>query len=228
MRIVDLGLISFAEALALQEAAVEEVLAGGEERVFVLEHHPVVTFGRHGGEAFLRISPDALRAMGIEVAKASRGGSVTCHFPGQAVLYPVVRLSGRPGGLRKFFHDLEGAGMEALGSLGIEAVRSEGRPGVWIAPENGQGGSPEGHVAGLRKIGSVGVGVRRWVSYHGLALNAGPDLSLFSMITACGLPGVEMTSAALELTRMGRAPEGADVRRVKDALVQAFLRVSAR
>jgi len=89
MRVVDLGLISFSDALALQEAAVQEVLDGGEERLFVLEHTPVVTFGRHGGEAFLRFSPDELRSQGIDCAKATRGGSVTCHFPGQAVLYPV-------------------------------------------------------------------------------------------------------------------------------------------
>jgi lipoyl(octanoyl) transferase len=224
MRVVDLGLISFHDALALQETAVEDVLVGGEERLFVLEHHPVITFGRHGGEAFLSRSPEELRARGIEVTKASRGGSVTCHFPGQAVLYPIMRLSGRPGGLRKFFHDLEQTGIEALACLGIDAGRSEGRPGVWVATRGERGGPRQKS----RKIASVGVGVRHWVSYHGLALNAEPDLSLFSMITACGLPGVEMTSAALELTRMGHSPEGADVRRVKDALVKAFLRIAAR
>jgi lipoyl(octanoyl) transferase len=212
MRVVDLGVISFADALALQEAAVAEVLAGGEERLFILEHTPVVTFGRHGGEAFLRFSPDQLRSQGIEVAKASRGGSVTCHFPGQAVIYPVMRLSGRPGGLKQFFFDLEQTGIDALAGLGIGAARFPGRPGVWVGP---------------RKIASVGIGVKRWVSYHGLALNVGPDLSLFSMITACGLPGVEMTSAAKELENLGRPAEEADVQRIKDALVQAFLSVAA-
>lgn len=211
MRVVDLGLIPFAEALAIQEEAVLDVLAGGEERLYVLEHSPVITFGRHGGEAFLRHSPDELHARGVDVAKASRGGSVTCHFPGQAVIYPIMRLSGRPGGLKGFFHDLEQTGINALAGFGIEAGRTPGRPGVWTGP---------------RKIASVGIGVRRWVSYHGLAVNAGPDLSLFDMVTACGLPGVEMTSAARELIRMGRPSEEADVRRVKDALVQAFLSVT--
>jgi len=208
MRIIDLGLISFADALAIQEAAVAEVLAGGEERLFVLEHTPVITFGRHGGEAFLRLSPNELAARGIETAKAGRGGSITCHFPGQAVIYPIMRLSGRPGGLKNFFHDLEQAGIDALAALGIQAGRSPGRPGVWCGP---------------RKIASVGVGVRHWVSCHGLAMNAGPDLSLFSLITACGLPGVEMTSATLELARTGRSPQEGNVRRVKDELVRAFL-----
>jgi len=208
VRVIDLGLISFADALALQEAAVAEVLAGGEERLFVLEHKPVVTFGRHGGESFLLLPPQELAARGIETAKASRGGSITCHFPGQAVIYPIMRLSGRPGGLKSFFHDLEQTGIDALAALGIEAGRAPGRPGIWCGP---------------RKIASVGVGVRHWVSYHGLALNAGPDLSLFSLITACGLPGVEMTSVASELARLGRSPQEASVRRVKDELVQAFL-----
>ena len=207
MKVVDLGLVSFAHALEIQHAALEEVLRGGEERLFILEHSPVITYGRHGGEAFVRLPADELRARGVDVEKTSRGGSVTCHFPGQAVLYPIMRLSGRPGGLRQFFHNLEQTGIDALASLGIDAGRSPGRPGVWVGP---------------RKIASVGIGVRRWVSYHGLALNVGPDLSLFSMITACGLPGVEMTSAARELERMGRPAQVADVRRVKNALVEAF------
>jgi len=206
MRVVDLGIISFTDALAIQEAAVEEVLAGGEERLFVLEHTPVVTFGRHGGEAFLHLTPSELASRGIETAKASRGGSVTCHFPGQAVLYPVMRLSGRPGGLKRFFYDLEQAGIDALEALGVTAGRRPGLPGVWC---------------GAKKIASVGVGVRRWVGYHGLAVNAGADLSLFSLITPCGLPGVEMTSVALELGH-------ADIRRVKDELVHAFLAASGR
>jgi len=206
VRVIDLGLVSFADALALQEAAVQEVLAGGEERLFVLEHTPVVTFGRHGGEAFVRLTPAELASRGIETAKASRGGSVTCHFPGQAVLYPVMRLSGRPGGLKRFFYDLEQAGIDALAALGVSAGRLPGKPGVWC---------------GERKIASVGVGVRRGGSYHGLAVNAGPDRSLFSLITPCGLPGVEMTSVALELGH-------ADIRRVKDELAHAFLRASGR
>lgn len=213
MKVVDLGLISYAEALALQVAAVEDVLAGGEERLFVLEHHPVITLGRHGGEAFLSRPAEELRAAGIDVEQASRGGNVTCHFPGQAVIYPVMRLSRRPGGLKGYFHDLEQAGIDALAMLGVPAGRYPGRPGVWTGP---------------RKIASVGVGVRRWVSYHGLALNAGPDLSLFSLVTACGLPGVEMTSVARELEHLGRSPDEADVGRVKNALVQAFLSATAR
>lgn len=208
MRVVDLGVIPFASALELQEEAVREVMDGGEERLFVLEHTPVVTFGRHGGEAFLRFTPEELRAQGVDCAKASRGGSVTCHFPGQAILYPIMRLSGRPGGLKSYFDALEETAITVLAGLGIRAGRSQGRPGVWVGP---------------RKIASVGVGVRRWVSYHGLALNVGPDLSLFSMITACGLPGVEMTSAALELARLGKPMEQADMKTVKNALVRAFL-----
>ena len=213
MKVVDLGLISYADALTLQMQAVEDVLAGGEEVLFVLEHHPVITLGRHGGESYLSRSADELRAAGIEVAQASRGGNVTCHFPGQAVIYPVMRISRRPGGLKGYFHDLEQACIDALAALGVHAGRYPGRPGVWTGP---------------RKIASVGVGVRRWVSYHGLALNAGPDLSLFSLVTACGLPGVEMTSVARELERSGDPAEGADIGRVKNALVQAFLSVAAR
>lgn len=209
MKVVDLGLISYDAALAFQLAAVDEVAAGGEPRLFLVEHPPVVTFGRHGGEEHLLLPEVALRAQGIEVVKASRGGSVTCHFPGQAVCYPVVRVAGRPGGLRGLFHLVEQAAMDVLAEYGVQAERWPGRPGVWV----------EG-----RKIASCGLALRRWVSYHGLSLNVGPDLSLFSRITACGLAGVEMTSLALELGRRKSALT-ADVSGVKRALGQAFRRL---
>ncbi|GFK95028.1 Octanoyltransferase [Fundidesulfovibrio magnetotacticus] len=209
MRVIDLGRLTFAEALAIQEAAVEEVREGGEERLYVLEHHPVITFGRHGGEAFLLASAPELARRGVEVAKATRGGSVTCHFPGQAVLYPILRLSGRPGGLRAHFEDLEQAAMDVLAAMGVPSGRSEGRPGVWCGP---------------RKIASVGVGVRRWVSYHGIAFNVEPDVSLFSLTTPCGLAGVEMTSAWAELARLGLDTAPAEVQGVKHALAHAFAR----
>ena len=210
---IDLGLIPFAKALAIQEEAVREVQEGGRERLFILEHTPVVTFGRHGGEAFLRLSPEELRRRGVDVAKASRGGSVTCHFPGQAVLYPVMRLSGRPGGLKSFFHMLEQSAIDALARFGVDAGRYPGRPGVWAGP---------------RKIASCGVGVKRWVSYHGLAVNVGEDLSLFEEMTACGLPGVEMTSLAREMRRANRPAQGITMQRVKDVLVESFRELAGR
>jgi len=207
MRVVDLGQVGFQDALDIQMDAVEAVRAGGEEHLFLLEHTPVVTFGRHGGEEHLLLPPDAMRRQGIEVVKTSRGGNITCHFPGQVVAYPVMRLAGRPGGLHRYFHDLEQVVIDTLETFGLPGERSPGRPGVW---------------SGGRKVASLGIGVKRWVSYHGLALNVLADLSLFQRITACGLPDVEMTSMALELARRGLAPDAADIPGVKRALVNAF------
>lgn len=207
MRVVDLGLVGFQGALDIQMAAVEAVRAGGEERLLLLEHTPVVTFGRHGGEENLLLPPEVLRSRGIEVVKTSRGGNITCHFPGQVVAYPILRLAGRPGGLHGYFFDLEQVIIDALAFFGLPGERSPGRPGVW---------------SGRRKVASLGIGVKRWVSYHGLALNVLADLSLFQRITACGLPDVEMTSMALELARRGLDPGAADIPGVKRALVQAF------
>ena len=198
MRVIDLGRISFGQALAVQMDAVQEVRQGGEQCLFLLEHQPVITFGRHGGEEHLLVSLESLAAQGVEVVKASRGGKVTCHFPGQAVSYPVFRLSGRPGGLRRFFFDLEQVVIDVLDQYGLSGERRDGHPGVWCS-----GG----------KVASLGIGVKGWVSYHGLALNVEPDLGLFSKINPCGMPDVRPAS-------MNLGPEA--MPGVKLALAQAF------
>lgn len=206
MKVRDLGLIPYRQAEARQLEAVRQVLEGGEEMLFLLEHPPVITVGRQGGLENLHASPEFLAAQGIELARVSRGGNITCHFPGQLVAYPVVRIARRPGGVRGFFQDLEEAVIRTLEGFGVAGGRWEGRPGVWVAG---------------RKICSIGVAVRRWVTYHGLALNVGPDLSLFERITLCGLPDARPTSIHLELERIpGAALPSMD--QVKHALAQAF------
>lgn len=206
MKVLDLGLIPYHQAEALQLVAVRQVLDGGEETLFLLEHPPVITVGRQGGLENLHASPEFLAAQGVDLARVSRGGNITCHFPGQLVAYPVLRIERRPGGLRGFFQDLEEAVIRALGKFGVAGERWQGRPGVWVAG---------------RKICSIGVAVRRWVTYHGLALNVGPDLSLFARITLCGLPDARPTSLHLELERVpGAALPTMD--QVKHALAQAF------
>jgi len=205
VRIVDLGLLSFGAAEALQVCTVEEVRAGAEAVLFLVEHPPVVTIGRQGGLEHLHASPEALAVAGIELVRCSRGGKITCHFPGQLVAYPVLSIERRPGGLRRFFHDLEEAAVRTARAFGVAGERIQGRAGVWV---------------GARKLASVGVAVRRWVTYHGLALNVGPDVSLFDRITPCGLAGVRPTSLALELAAAGRAAPGME--EVKKACAAAF------
>lgn len=180
----DLGLMPFDQALDLQLAAVDDVAAGGQERLFLVEHHPVITLGRNSGREHLLADPKFLAQHGITLTRTSRGGSITCHYPGQIVAYPILRLARRPGGLRRLVHDLEEAAILALVGFGVQGRRSEGRPGVWVKEH---------------KIASIGLGLRKWVSFHGLALNICRDTSLFNLITPCGLHGVRPTSVHREL-----------------------------
>lgn len=205
MRIVDLGLTPYREAQGLQDKAVREVAAGAEGVVFLLEHPPVITFGRNGGEENLPFGREYFAAKGVEFVQASRGGNITCHFPGQLVAYPVLRVDKRPGGLRRFFHDLEETVIAALARFGLAAERVDGRPGVWV-----NGG----------KICSIGIAVKRWITCHGLALNVARDLALFDLVTPCGLAGVRATSLHRELGR-----EDILMSQVKAALAEEFLRL---
>ena len=184
MQVVDLGLVGHAEADAVQMARLPLVAAGAEDTLYLLEHPKVVTLGRNGGRENLLVGDDVLAREGVGLVQTGRGGNITCHFPGQLVAYPVFRISARLGGLRRFFFDLEEAVIHTLARFGLAAGRAEGRPGVWI---------------GSRKIASIGIGVRRWTSYHGVSLNVGRDLSLFRLITLCGLPDAEPTSLHREL-----------------------------
>lgn len=207
MNIVDLGLIRHADALAIQLEHVDKVAAGAENTVFLLEHPPTITLGRHGGRASLLVSEEAMQRDGIELVETTRGGDVTCHYPGQLVAYPIFRVAARPGGMRSLFYDLEEVVIRTLAHFSLHAQRSEGRPGVWIAG---------------RKIASIGLGVRRWISYHGLSLNVGNDLDLFQRITLCGLHGVEPTSLHREL-----GDDFLSMQEIKDVCAQEFRNVFA-
>lgn len=207
MQIVDLGLVSHARAETVQLERLALVSEGAEDTLFVLEHPPTITLGRNGGRENLLVGDEALARQGVELVQTRRGGNITCHFPGQLVAYPVFRISSRPGGLRRFFFDLEEVVIRTLGHFGLAAVRAQGRPGVWIGP---------------RKIASIGIGMRRWTSYHGLSLNVGRDLSLFRLITLCGLPDAEPTSLHCELR-----DESISMQEVKHVCAREFRSVFA-
>lgn len=216
-----LGRVAYDDALRRQTDAVAERVAGrGGDVLMLLEHPSVITLGRSARDAHVLASPDALAARGVAVHRVARGGDVTLHAPGQLVGYLVMDLRG--GGepdLHDFVRRMEGALIAALAEFGLAARRIEGRTGVFM---HGPAASarPVGHGAPDRKIASIGVGVRRWVSYHGFALNVSIDLAEFDAIVPCGLADVEMTSVAREL---GAGPLGLDVR-VRDAVARAFVR----
>jgi len=207
MQIVDLGLISHVQAEAVQLERLSLVSEGAEDTLYLLEHPRTITLGRNGGRENLLVSDDVLAAEGIALVQTRRGGNITCHFPGQLVAYPVFRIAPRPGGMRRFFFDLEEAVIRTLDHFGLAAGRAEGRPGVWVGP---------------RKIASMGIGMRRWTSYHGVSLNVGRDLSLFGLITLCGLPDAEPTSLHRELD-----DESISIQEIKHVCAREFRAVFA-
>lgn len=172
-----------------------------------MEHPAVVTLGRKGGLDNLLTEASILAERGVEVVQSSRGGDITCHYPGQLVAYPIFRIERRPGGLKCFFRDLEEAVIATVARFGVSAGRVEGRTGVWV---------------GNRKICAMGLAVRRWVTWHGLSLNVGADLGLFSNITACGLADARVTSLVLET-----GDHTINIPRVKEVFVVEFRKILA-
>lgn len=205
MRVIDLGRIDFEEALNIQLKYHQEVVEGQEEVLLLLEHLPVITLGRHGGGENLLIPKEKLQEKGIKVVKTTRGGNITCHFPGQVVAYPIFKLAKRPGGIKHFFFQLEEVILRVLAKYKVEGRRIKGLSGVFVDE---------------KKIASIGIGVKKWVSYHGLALNVEEDLQVFNYINPCGL-GRKMTSLYLE------SKQKPSLKEVKKDLSDAFRKVFA-
>jgi lipoate-protein ligase B len=201
-----LGTVPYAQALELQRDLARRRIAGeiDEDLLLLLEHPPVVTLGRTAKEAHIVSSPERLRARGVEVHDVERGGDVTFHGPGQLVGYPIFDLKRHRQDLHWYLRQVEEALIVALEDVGIEGERSSGYTGVWTRG---------------RKIASIGVHARDWVTWHGFALNVTTDLSYFDLIVPCGIPQVQMTSVAREL--------GADIGidRMSAVVTSAFGRV---
>lgn len=195
MRVIDLGLISYRDAWALQEQAHERVMEGGEEALFLLEHKPVITFGRRAGDSAKNLiaSKERLAEMGVEVVESDRGGDITFHGPGQLVAYPIVRLNGHGLSVGGYVRRLEDVIIATLGKFGIEAFKDDCAIGVWV----GERGAACG-ANGSAKICALGVRIKRGISMHGIALNVTTDLDYFNLINPCGL-GRPVTSMAKEL-----------------------------
>ncbi len=183
MRLRRLGRLPWTDALALQRQARDRVLAGGEDELYLVEHDPIVTLGRRGGE----VDPDALARLSTPIVQADRGGQATWHGPGQLVAYPVVDLQRRRLGVPEMVALLGHAMVEACAALGAPAVAYDpDRPGVYLDGA---------------KLGSIGLHVHRNVTSHGLALNVCCDLAGFAAITPCGYRGLPITTLALATGR---------------------------
>ena len=175
------GLISYADGLALQEAAVVDILAGNaRDRLILLEHQPVYTIGRLRDQSSLR---DPLR-LPHPVVETNRGGQATYHGPGQLVGYPILDLRLRGQDLHAHLRMIEDLLIAACARFGVTAGRRDGLTGVWVAE---------------RTMASIGVGVKKWISMHGFAINITNEcLGGFFAITPCGIDGVTMTSLSQE------------------------------
>ncbi len=210
--VADLGHRRYAEVLDLQRTLARRRAEGelANDVLLLVEHEPVITLGRGTKAESLPIAQSELQTRGIEVYEIERGGDVTWHGPGQLVGYPILDLGGHREDLHWYLRTLEDALMDGLATLGIPAERNPGYTGVWTAG---------------RKIASIGIHVRRWVTFHGFALNVTNDLAAFDVIVPCGIPNVVMTSVAAEL---GDVPTAELWTRTRDAVVTSLGRAFGR
>ena len=179
LEVIQAGRVPYSAALEWQRQLADDRIAGRlpHDVLLLLEHPPVVTLGRNSHAAHL------LRPAGVDVFEVERGGDVTFHGPGQLVGYPILDLSGYKQDLHWYLRTLEQALIAALGILDIPAERNPGYTGVWTRG---------------KKIVSIGIHVKQWVTWHGFALNVSTDLTYFNRIVPCGIQGVEMTSVLRE------------------------------
>ena len=204
LAILDWGRTEYRVACDRQLALVTQRIAGeiGDTLVFT-EHDPVFTLGmRRGSESNLVWTPEQLIRSGVGVEKTNRGGDITYHGPGQIVGYPIVSLATHQD-LHAYLRLLEQVIVNALQTFGLTSARREGKTGIWL---------------GQRKIAAIGVAVRRWVTYHGFALNVDPDLSHFGGIVPCGISASEGTVTSMRV-ELGRP---IDLTEVKAVLTREF------
>jgi lipoyl(octanoyl) transferase len=213
-RVIDLGLRSYAEALSFQrELAAARIDKREPIDVLVLvEHPPVITLGRSTKAGNLLATSEDLQRRGVELFEVERGGDVTFHGPGQLVGYPIVDLTEHKQDLHWYLRQVEEVLIRAVARLGVRADRNPGKTGIWT---NG------------RKLASIGVHARQWVTWHGFALNVTTDLSYFDLMVPCGISGVDMTSVERELLEGAErgvclAPSPTLGEDVREATVAAF------
>ena len=186
--LVDCGTRAYGEMLDLQRAIARARISNeiDQDVLLLVEHPPVITLGRSSKDAHLLANPDQLRSRGVDVFEVERGGDVTFHGPGQLVGYPIVDLKRHKQDLHWYLRQVEEILIRALHDYGIAGERVTKYTGVWTKG---------------RKIASIGVHARDWVTWHGFALNVSTELSYFDLIVPCGIPDVAMTSIQREIGR---------------------------
>jgi len=198
------GRLGYAAGLSLQEELLQRRGEQSTDFLILLEHRPVITYGRGSSRQHLLASAECLAQRGIELHQASRGGDITYHGPGQLVGYPIVQLPPQQRDLHRYLRRLELLLLLSVARFGLEAQTLPGKTGLWV----------DG-----KKIASIGVGVRRWTTWHGFALNVEHRLKGFDSIVPCGLSGVAMTSLEACLGRKVTLAE------VEPIIIQQFAEV---
>jgi lipoyl(octanoyl) transferase len=209
-KVIELGLIRYDEALALQQRLVSARKSGAAPDVLLLCEHPhVITLGRNGKLENLLAPPDVLRQMGVEFHHTNRGGDITYHGPGQLVGYPILNLGEIRRDVGWYVRQLEEVTIQTSANFGVQASRVPGRTGVWVSPAGKTSGNAE------EKLGAIGVHLSRWVTSHGFACNVSVDLHYFDLIVPCGIANRRATSLEKLLGRTltcGRMCPGAGCR----------------
>ncbi|MBN2028933.1 lipoyl(octanoyl) transferase LipB [bacterium] len=199
----DLGQIEYKVALRLQHDIVLCIIDGSIDHplLLFLEHPPVFTLGKNKGRENLIVPESFLKEKNIQIIPIERGGNITYHGPGQLVVYPIINLHQTALSVMEFVDGLEKVMIRTAGDFGIRTERNKKNHGVWIGPN---------------KLGSIGIAIRRGVSFHGLAMNINNSLAPFSWIHPCGLEGVSMTSLKKEIGNE------LNMKQVKDSMKRHF------
>ena len=210
--LLELPLTPYAEAQKLQVAcaAARHGAALARDLFILLEHPPVFTLGRNGGRENLTVSDVFLEQAGVEVAASERGGNITYHGPGQIVGYPIMDLQAARLGVADYVRALEAVMLKVAAHCGVKAERNERSYGIWV---------------GARKLGSIGLCLRRGVTFHGFALNANNGLEPFGWINPCGMADVGMTSLKQE---RGQEINGGELRRTTCEAMEDVFRIDFR
>lgn len=208
-KVLNLGLTDYKEALNIQLNLVQKRIDGLIPDVLILlEHPPTITIGRSGSLSNLLVSEDYLIHKGIHFEQISRGGDITFHGPGQIVGYPIMDLNYLEKDIHKYLRSLEYLIIDTLKTYNINSSGFKGITGVWT---NG------------KKIASIGVGVRRWITYHGFALNVNNNLEYFNMIIPCGLNKVRMTNIISETDN-----HDISIQQANEVIIESFAKIYER
>jgi len=217
---IDLHTLEYKRALDLQIQVLHSKIKNRAlaDQIFFVEHPCVFTLGKRGGQENLMVSKAFLNSKGIDLVQTERGGNITYHGPGQAVLYPIVDLEKNKIGVKDFVHGLEEIMKQTAEEFNIQADRNEQNHGIWVKNA---------------KIGSVGICIRKGISFHGIAMNIHTDLEPFSWINPCGLTHISMTSIEREMTNIRldndaideKPPSRISMETIKKAFVRHFASV---